>query len=163
MSRLWCVLSKLVCTVKNWYVFWDMAYRMSSTVSILYVFDCSALNWKALFVEECMTCVSYNTQLTLMPSPPFIKPDTHIERLWSISINIAVSPCATTITSLATFALCYDTPSECCFSLPCVCTLWTLALANIKGQAQSAAIICPCVMKREGSEEGGWEHFGSGV
>lgn len=35
---------------------------------------------------------------------------------------------------------------------PChVCTLWTLALANTKGQAPRAAIICPCVMKKEDS------------
>lgn len=37
-----------------------------------------------------------------------------------------------------------------------VCMLWTPALAVIKGQAQRAAIICPCVEKREDSEGLQW-------
>lgn len=60
--------------------------------------------------------------------------------------------CTTTITCSVTFAL-MTHPLHA--ASPChVCTLWTLALANSKGQAHSATIICPCVMK--------WEHLKGG-
>ena len=76
--------------------------------------------------------------------------------LSSMSTSVVKSPCATAITSSATFALVMAHPLRAASTFH-VCTLWTLALANIKGQAQCAAIICPCVVKRQGSGWGwGW-------
>ena len=81
-----------------------------------------------------------------------------------IQLDCRLSPCAAKINFLVTFASFMTFPLGSASPLPCV-HLWTLDLANIKGQAQCAAIICPKCRKKRGPRRVGvgWECFGTGV